>query len=104
MHWCVYVKKSNNNKQLIWNQEKSGFRIKTQIKGESYKSAKDMYSLSRWKLKWWEMVEWVGISWKGNEGGGVISVTTIDKRKGRWGIHSFFSFCVCGSGIQRGES
>ena len=34
----------------------------------------------------------------------VISVTTIDKRKGCWGIHSFFSLCVCGSGIQQGES
>ena len=41
-------------------------------------------------------------------GGGVFSVTTIDKRKGRWGILSFFSFsvcvCVCVSGIQRGGS
>ena len=26
--------------------------------------------------------------------GGLISVTTIDKRKGRWGIHSF-SRSVC---------
>ena len=47
----------------------------------------------------------MGISWKANEGGGgLISVTTIDKRKGRLGIHLFFSFCVCVSGIQRGVS
>ena len=45
--------------------------------------------------------EW---GYPGRGGGGVISVTTIDKRKGRWGIHLFFSFCVCVSGIQRGES
>ena len=25
---------------------------------------------------------------------GVINVTTIDKRKGCWGIRLFFSFCV----------
>ena len=38
----------------------------------------------------------MGISWKGNEGGGGGNyITTIDKRKGHWGIHSFFSFCVC---------
>ena len=41
----------------------------------------------------------MGISWKGNKGGGgggvLISVTTIDKGKGRWGIHSFFLLCVC---------
>ena len=37
-------------------------------------------------------------------GGGVISVTTIDKRKGRWGILSFFLFCVRVSGIQQGGS
>ena len=41
---------------------------------------------------------------RGGGGGKVISVTTIDKKKGRWGIHSFFSFCVCRSGIQQGES
>ena len=40
----------------------------------------------------------MGISWKGNERG-VISVTTIDKRKGRWGIHSFFSHSVCVGGV-----
>ena len=32
-------------------------------------------------------------------GGGVISVTAIDERKGRWGIHSFSRFSVCVSGI-----
>ena len=39
------------------------------------------------------------ISWKANERGGVggwglIRVTTIDERKGRWGIHSFSRLCV----------
>ena len=35
--------------------------------------------------------------------GGLISVTTIVKRKGRWGIHLYFLF-LCISGFQRGVS
>ena len=45
------------------------------------------------------------ISWKANERGeGVIRVTTIDERKGRWGFHSISRLCVCVYGIQQGES
>ena len=35
-----------------------------------------------------------GISWKDN-GGGVISLTTVDWRKGCWGFSFVFSVCVC---------
>ena len=40
---------------------------------------------------------WSGISWKDNkegEGGGVISLTTVDSRKGCWGFSFVFSVCV----------
>ena len=44
-----------------------------------------------------------GISWKGNEGGGVvISLTTVDWRKGCWGVSFVFSVCVC-LGVWRDE-
>ena len=39
---------------------------------------------------------WSGISWKDNKRGGgeVISLTTVDSRKGCWGFSFVFSVCV----------
>ena len=37
-------------------------------------------------------------------GGGLISITTIDRGRVVGAFTRFFSFCVCESGIQRGGS
>ena len=68
------------------------------------KNARDVYRLERQILKRRDSLVEIGISWKGNEGGegrggeggwGVISLTTVDWRKGCWGASFIFSVCVC---------